>query len=101
MVLKNKRHRRRIEIVFEILDACKKSELTITNLMYKTKLNYDILKKYLLILEKGEFLKRNDNKFVITSKGDELLRKIEELRAISKKYEEILTEINLEIKINK
>lgn len=58
-------NRGRIDIVTDILDACKEQQNK-TRIVYKTNLNFNLTGKYLDLLIKNGLLERKENRYVIT-----------------------------------
>jgi predicted transcriptional regulator len=70
-----RKYRSKLEIIEGILITLSEKQVNKTRLMYATNLNYDLLKKYLFVLESNGFISRNGQKYVITNKGLTLLEK--------------------------
>ena len=82
-----KTRRSRLETIDAILNLCTK-EMKKTHIMYQANLSHLQLEKYLEILLKMEFLKKNENQYVITDKGLDFIKEF-------KKFQSVMEDIEL------
>jgi len=80
-----RRHRERLEIIGAILTFVKnKKEFKKTEIMRNVGLSFSQLKKYLSLLLKNELIiKTSKDTFEITEKGEEFLRRLNELKEMT------------------
>lgn len=66
------KHRRRVDILADVLAAAGEGALK-TTIMHEANLSYELLRKYLNEAVNSDLLKANSNGFELTSKGREFL----------------------------
>lgn len=97
-----RKKRSEYEIIFDILKQFGETGIKRTQLMFRSRLNYKIMLKYLSRLAAGGFVEERDGMLRITDRGRKLLEilyaymsKKNELIGISKEIRELYPEINL------
>lgn len=87
-------YRSRLDIIADVLKAASDGAKK-TWIMYKSNLSYELLTKYLEEIVAAELIvfEANTQKYVITSKGREFLRKYKEYWRHSKRLERQLQEV--------
>jgi predicted transcriptional regulator len=80
-VFENGKKRSNIEICFDILITARK-DVKKSHIVYKTNLNFKVLKKYLALLRRSGLIKgpTKNNLFKTTEKGSRFLNNYRELR---------------------
>jgi len=76
-----RKNRDRVEIVADILEICR-SDTRKTNIMYQANLSFELLKKYLRMLQQANLIRAEENGslYSATDKGLEFLKQYYELR---------------------
>ena len=88
-------YRRRIDIIADILLAVGQGA-TRTKVMYQANLSYKLLVKYLMHVTGAELVQfeKADQRYVVTSKGEEFLQKYREYDKRNRHFEERLNHLN-------
>jgi len=71
--------RDKLEIIRSILLICKKKDANKTKIVYQANLNFKTAGVYIDWLLNHELIKKEENTYQITSKGDELLSNLEDV----------------------
>jgi predicted transcriptional regulator len=80
MVLEKRRDK--LEIIRSILSTCRNCDATKTRIVYKSNLNFKTAGIYLNWLINKELVSKDENHFILTIKGTELLSNLQDITPI-------------------
>ncbi|MFP3261186.1 MAG: winged helix-turn-helix domain-containing protein [Sulfolobus sp.] len=86
----NKRKRDKLDIMGDILNACKEEGINKTRLMYAAGITYEVAKKYLPELEKIGYIVRKDNMYYLTEKGKKAAEILAQIKEKKKELKQLL-----------